>query len=395
MEWDVTVGIPVYNGEDRLDITLNSLVTHHGGVKEIIISDNASTDKTAEIAKRYAQKYKNIFYIRQPEKIPIGDNIRATLEPARGKYYIFIGHHDLISENYFSELIPLLEQDPEAVIGVPYVCRFKEKIEDMSDSDLGTYFNPLRSNVSSDDIRERVYSVLKDSATCCFVNQLYRTEIIKQIFSSAVSKYYVNYDHVMAMHAVLLGHCKVSDKAFYYYHIAHLFEKPEETRKRYSENIKGEVSDINPKCYIPRFYWRLCQKYAAHIADEMLKMDIRYACKLFDAEFETQDWIESHVAMSPPQVSVQGLSRAYCAISTALREEESCRFYRNHFRGQFSEFRPIAEQRAENFYLRMWEILINEGYLAPKFKLNIEETAMFNKLMRYKNERLQAEKNTP
>lgn len=393
MEWDVTVGIPVYNGEDRLDITLNSLVTHHSGVKEIIISDNASTDKTAEIAKRYAEKYKNIFYIRQPKKIPIGDNIRATLEPAKGKYYIFIGHHDLISENYFSELIPLLEQDSEAVIGVSYVCRFKEKIGDMSDSDLGTYFNPLRSEISSDDIRERVYSVLKDSATCCFVNQLYRTEIIKQIFSSAVSKYYVNYDHVMAMHAVLLGHCKVSDKAFYYYQMAHPGETPEETRKRYSENIKADVSDINPKCYIPHLYWQLCQKYALHIADELLKMDIRYACNLFDVEFETQDWIESHVAMSSPQVSVQGLSRAYCAISTALREEENCRFYRNHFRGQFSEFRPIAEQRAESFYLRMWEILINEGYLAPKFKLNVEETVMFNKLMCYKNERLQMEKN--
>ena len=63
MDWDVTIGIPVYNGEDRLDITLASLVEHHGGVKEIFISDNASTDRTPEIAQKYADKYDNIHII--------------------------------------------------------------------------------------------------------------------------------------------------------------------------------------------------------------------------------------------------------------------------------------------------------------------------------------------
>ena len=120
-------------------------------------------------------------------------------------------------------------------------------------------------------------------------------------------------------------------------------------------------------------------------------MEVANMYKL-NAYFNDQDWVNHRVTMSPPQVSVQGLSRAYCAISTALREEENCRFYRNHYRGQFSEFRPIAEQRAQQFYLRMWEILLNEGYIAPQYKLNAQETEMFNKLMRYKNERLQLEK---
>ena len=140
-------------------------------------------------------------------------------------------------------------------------------------------------------------------------------------------------------------------------------------------------------------YWELCKKYAPHIADDLLKMDIKVSCiQQFDVEDNDSDWMESKVAMSPPQVTVQGLSRAYCAISTALRAEEICRFYHNDCQGQFSEFRPFAEQRAKYFYVRMWDILIKENYLIPQYKLNIEETAKFNKLMRYQNERLHREK---
>ena len=403
MNWDVTIGIPVYNGEDRLDITLASLVKNHSGVKEIFISDNASTDRTPEIAQKYADKYDNIHYIRQPKKIPVGDNWAATLKPATGKYFMFIGHHDLISENYFSELVPLLEDDPEAVVAMPSVRAFVNQIGDLPtpQQQRPFYFDPLKSQIISNNLHDRVYAVLKSiSPTATCTNQLTLTYMLRKVwFSGLRKKPYIGFDAILAMYLALNGKWKASDKAFYHYYLSHYYSKSQgidQIVKRYSDNIQSnDISSVNMQGYIPRLYWQLCQKYATHIADDLLKMDIKLATlsdgNTLNATYEDQDWIESRVTMSPPQVSVPGLSRAYCAISTALREEENCRFYRNHYKGQFSEFRRIAEQRAQQFYLRMWEILLNEDYIAPQYKLNAQETEMFNKLMRYKNERSQWE----
>ena len=48
----VTIGLPVYNGERFLEQTLDSLLAQSYTDFELIISDNASTDRTEEILKR-------------------------------------------------------------------------------------------------------------------------------------------------------------------------------------------------------------------------------------------------------------------------------------------------------------------------------------------------------
>ena len=47
----VTVGVPVYNGENYLEAALESQLSQTWGDLEILISDNASTDGTPEICK--------------------------------------------------------------------------------------------------------------------------------------------------------------------------------------------------------------------------------------------------------------------------------------------------------------------------------------------------------
>jgi cellulose synthase/poly-beta-1,6-N-acetylglucosamine synthase-like glycosyltransferase len=61
----VSIGLPVYNGERFLAQALDSLLGQTLGDLEIIVSDNASTDRTAEICKDYAARDARIRYIRQ------------------------------------------------------------------------------------------------------------------------------------------------------------------------------------------------------------------------------------------------------------------------------------------------------------------------------------------
>ena len=52
----LTIGLPVYNGDNFLAESLQSLLGQTYDDFEIIISDNASTDGTADICKQYAKK---------------------------------------------------------------------------------------------------------------------------------------------------------------------------------------------------------------------------------------------------------------------------------------------------------------------------------------------------
>lgn len=61
----VSVGMPVYNGEQYIREALDSLLAQTFADFELIISDNASTDGTKAICLEYAGKDSRIRYVRQ------------------------------------------------------------------------------------------------------------------------------------------------------------------------------------------------------------------------------------------------------------------------------------------------------------------------------------------
>ena len=63
----VSIGVPVFNEEQYLDATLRSLVSQTYDRLEIIISDNFSTDKTAEICQKYQADSAKIIYNKMDE----------------------------------------------------------------------------------------------------------------------------------------------------------------------------------------------------------------------------------------------------------------------------------------------------------------------------------------
>src|SRR5262245_47250916 len=63
----LSIGIPVYNGENFLAQTLDSLLAQTFRDFEIVISDNASTDRTPEICRAYARCDPRVRYVRNHE----------------------------------------------------------------------------------------------------------------------------------------------------------------------------------------------------------------------------------------------------------------------------------------------------------------------------------------
>ena len=82
----LSVGLPVYNGERYLAESLDALLAQTYADFELIISDNASTDGTAEICREYAARDPRIRYVRQPVNVGAGPNHNLLVPLARGAY---------------------------------------------------------------------------------------------------------------------------------------------------------------------------------------------------------------------------------------------------------------------------------------------------------------------
>ena len=112
----VSIGLPVYNGEDYIGQALDSLLAQSYGNLEVNICDNASTDLTGEICLGYCVKDKRIRYYRNQENIGIFPNWRRALDLASGEYFMWAAHDDCWSENYVKTLLERLLADPKAVL---------------------------------------------------------------------------------------------------------------------------------------------------------------------------------------------------------------------------------------------------------------------------------------
>jgi glycosyltransferase involved in cell wall biosynthesis len=112
----VSLGIPVYNGERFVATAIQSAVDQTFTDFELIICDNASTDRTAEICEEFARKDSRIRYIRQEINIGAKANFNRVFEYARGEYFKWIAADDICGPRFLELTVAALDQDPTAVL---------------------------------------------------------------------------------------------------------------------------------------------------------------------------------------------------------------------------------------------------------------------------------------
>lgn len=113
----VSIGMPVYNGENYIREALDSLLAQTFTDFELIISDNASTDGTQAICEAYAANDARIKYIRQSENLGAGKNFEYVLEHSCGKYFMWAAHDDMWAINWLEALINQIRPDDFSLRG--------------------------------------------------------------------------------------------------------------------------------------------------------------------------------------------------------------------------------------------------------------------------------------
>jgi glycosyltransferase involved in cell wall biosynthesis len=111
-----TIGIPVYNGEAYLEEAIRSALAQTASDLEVVISDNASTDRTAEICNDYAQQDSRVRYFRNPRNLGAAPNYNIVCANARGRYFKWLAHDDRILPSYVAKTTRVLEERTDAVL---------------------------------------------------------------------------------------------------------------------------------------------------------------------------------------------------------------------------------------------------------------------------------------
>jgi glycosyltransferase involved in cell wall biosynthesis len=108
----VTIGIPTYNRAKLLPRAVESALAQDYGPIDIVISDNASTDGTAEVCRELAARDERIRCMRHASNCGASANFRAVLQAARGELFMWLGDDDWIDHHYVSRCAAVLLADP-------------------------------------------------------------------------------------------------------------------------------------------------------------------------------------------------------------------------------------------------------------------------------------------
>ena len=169
----LSIIIPAYNEQSRLPKTLEQ-VFHFLGKQsfrsEVIVAENGSTDKTFEVAQKFAEQYKNLRVIHTEERGK-GGAVRCGVREAGGEY-VFICDADLsMPVEEISKFLPPALRDFDIAIGsreAPGAVRYNEP-----------YYRHLTGRVFNMLIRLMVLPNLQDTQ-CGF--KCLRAEVARDIF---------------------------------------------------------------------------------------------------------------------------------------------------------------------------------------------------------------------
>lgn len=109
----VSIGISTYERADgTFPAALRSALAQTWPNLEIVVSDNASTDHTADVVAEHADP--RLRYHRHDENIGAAANFRYCVEAARGRYFVLLHDDDLLDPDFVERCMAAFEERPEA-----------------------------------------------------------------------------------------------------------------------------------------------------------------------------------------------------------------------------------------------------------------------------------------
>lgn len=158
----ITVGVPVYNGERYLEQTLQALRNQDCESYEVIICDNASTDGTEEICRRYCAADDRFSYLRNDRNRGVPFNWNRALSISRAPLFTWNSADDIAEPGHLSGAVAALAANADAILAFPRVLMIGSDGQDLGPmDDQNLRFDVVDpSERLSEFLRRRAYQVI-------------------------------------------------------------------------------------------------------------------------------------------------------------------------------------------------------------------------------------------
>ena len=263
----VTIGLPIYNGQNYLAETMDSLLAQTFRDFELVISDNASTDGTEAICRDYAARDPRVRYHRNEVNVGASANYNRTFELGRGQYFKWAAHDDLLAPTFLECCVAALDRDPAVVLAYTQAKAIDDKGQVVK-------VYPGKHHFNAPTPRERFYEFVLDPHPVVAVFGLMRREALAR---TRLIGQYAGSDRPLLSEMSLLGKFhEVPEHLFFYrFH--------EEQSWGGNKSAQAQQAWYDPrragKVTFPQ--WRLLREHVRSIERSPVGLKDRASCYLY------------------------------------------------------------------------------------------------------------------
>lgn len=176
----VSIGLMVYNHESYIEDCINSILQQDYPNMELIVLDDASTDKSREIISRYYEKLKEKFcrliFIYHKEncgKIP--RNMNELIGQARGNFFKGFSGDDMMCPSCVSNLVTCMQEDSSvsAVYSNGYVINDSFKLKDHSGVESKIFLQKPVNDTCENTFRKLMFGIGPSTPSAMFRRDVY------------------------------------------------------------------------------------------------------------------------------------------------------------------------------------------------------------------------------
>lgn len=331
MEYEVTIGIPVYNVGKYIRLTMDSALAQTFQNIEFLICDDCGTDSSIAIVEEYQKSHprgKDIRIIHQPKNKGIGEGRNRIIDEASGRYLYFMDADDTIEPNTIQLLYENAQRYQAEIVYGSYerIEMFGEEVKHMPRQFASMQF------VNEDEFASWAYNAY-DNLPAMTWNFLIDINIYRK---NSLRYQPVNYweDFTMTMdlptyiiRAVLLP--EITYRYYCRYDSASKFQKRDQIDKQEilktisaMAEVKKHSERLKDKPYFPqrmlkvmKTHFFMCQSilrnrsfispsFTACEIRDIMRSPLSFAETLMLKGFRTNNLIFYSLGMLPPAVSV-------------------------------------------------------------------------------------------
>ena len=214
-DFELSVGLPVFNGEKFLKKRLDSLLQQTFTNFEIIISDNGSNDSTQQLCEEYVKKDIRIKYIRHKVNRGYIWNFNFVLNESKCKYFVWAAVDDIWKDSFLEKNISQLKNDSNVISSI---CKIKTIYQNNNEkgnkSEGNKLYKKIRNNyllIKKNSLENKLKFFLKRNKGTN-VYAVYRTKELKKILKNipiiewdlAITLNSLNYGEIYEIDEVLM-----------------------------------------------------------------------------------------------------------------------------------------------------------------------------------------------